>query len=64
MKEKQIHRLLVSDSERRLVGLISLNDIAREAETKKARQISDGGIAGVLAAVSAPRHRIIQARAA
>jgi CBS domain-containing protein len=68
MREKQIHRLLVIDAERHPVGLISLNDIAlegaREAETKKARQVSDAEISGLLAAVCAPRHRIIQAQAA
>lgn len=64
MREKQIHRLPVLDSEQHLVGLISLNDIAREgaceAETNKARQVSDAEIAQVLASVCAPRHRIIQ----
>jgi hypothetical protein len=42
MKEKQIHRLLVLDAKGHPVGLISLNDIAREgAETRTARQVSD-----------------------
>lgn len=56
MRENQVHRLPVLDSERRLVGLISLNDIAR--------QVTDAEIAQALAAVCAPRHRIIQATAA
>jgi CBS domain-containing protein len=68
MREKQIHRLLVIDAERHPVGLISLNDFAlegaREAEMKKARQVSDAEISGLLASVCAPRHRIIQAQAA
>lgn len=68
MREKQIHRLLVIDAERHPVGLVSLNDIAlegaREAEMKKARQVSDAEISGLLASVCAPRHRIIQAQAA
>lgn len=68
MKQKQIHRLLVSDSGKRPIGLISLSDIAREgareAELKRAREVSDGEIASALAAVCAPRHRVLQARAA
>lgn len=68
MREKQIHRLPVLDAKGHPVGLISLNDIAREgareAETKKAREVSDTEIARVLASVCAPRHRIIQAQAA
>lgn len=68
MKEKQIHRLLVFDAQRHPVGLISLNDIAREgareSEMKAARQVSDAEIAGLMASVCAPRHRIIQAQAA
>ncbi len=68
MKANQIHRLLVLDAERHPVGLLSLNDIAREgaheAEMKTARQVSDAEISGLLASVCAPRHRIIQAQAA
>ena len=68
MKEKQVHRLPVLDAQRRVIGVISLNDIAREgareAESKKARQVSDTEIAQLLVSVSAPRHRIIQAHAA
>ena len=67
MKQNQIHRLLVLDARGRPVGVISLNDIAREgaheAEAKTARQVSDAEIAGLLASVCAPRHRIIQAEA-
>jgi len=68
MKEKQIHRLLVLDDKGSPVGVISLNDIAREgvreAEMRMARQVSDAEITGLLASVCAPRHRIIQAQAA
>jgi CBS-domain-containing membrane protein len=68
MMEKQIHRLPVLDVQGHPVGLISLNDIAREGaretETKKARQVSDTEIAQMLASVCAPRHRIIEAHAA
>jgi CBS domain-containing protein len=65
MREKQIHRLPVLDLQGHPVGLISLNDIAREgareAETKKARQVTDTEIAQILASVCTPRHRIIEA---
>lgn len=67
MREKQVRRLPVIDAEGRLAGIISLNDIAREAsrevEMKKEREVSDAEIARVMAAVCAPRHLVIQAAA-
>jgi CBS domain-containing protein len=67
MREKQVRRLPVTDAEGRLAGIISLNDIAREgereAELKKAREVSDAEIARVMASVCTPRHRIIEAAA-
>jgi CBS domain-containing protein len=67
MREKQVRRLPVIDRQERLVGIVSLNDIAREAsreaEMKKAREVSDAEITRVMAAVCAPRHRVIQAAA-
>ena len=67
MREKQVRRLPVIDAEGRRAGIISLNDIAQEAnreiEMKRAREVSDAEIARVMAAVCAPRHRIIQAAA-
>ncbi len=68
MREKQVRRLPVVDTQGRLVGVISLNDIAREAaqeaEMRKPRQVSDAEITQLMASVSAPRHRIVAARAA
>jgi CBS domain-containing protein len=68
MRDKQIHRLPVMDAQKRLVGIISLNDIAREAareaEMKKVRQVSDAEVTELIASVCAPRHRIIGAQAA
>ena len=65
MREKQIHRVPVADAEGRLTGTISLNDIAREAaqesRTKKSREVSAAEIAGTMASVCAPRHRVISA---
>ncbi len=68
MREKQVHRVPVVDAQGRLAGIISLNDIAREAaqesQTKKPRQVTDAEITGTLSCVCAPRHRIIEAQAA
>jgi predicted transcriptional regulator len=67
MRDKQVRRLPVTDAQGRLAGITSLNDIAREgereAELKKAREVSDAEIARVVASVCAPRHRIIEAAA-
>jgi CBS domain-containing protein len=68
MREKQVHRLPVVDLEGRLVGLISLTDIAHEAaeetEMKTPRQVPDAVITQLVASVRAPRHRAVQAQAA
>ncbi len=67
MRDRQVRRLPVIDSHGHLAGIISLNDIARqaqrEAELKKARELNDAEIVQVLASVCAPRHRVIQAAA-
>ncbi len=68
MREKQLHRLPVIDEQGRLVGILSVNDLAREAaqegRAKKARQVTDAEISQLIASVNAPRHRIIAAEAA
>ncbi len=68
MREKQIHRVPVVDDQGRLMGIIALNDIAREAaqegQANKPRQVTDAEISSTIASVCAPRHRIIQAHAA
>jgi CBS-domain-containing membrane protein len=65
MREKQIHRVPVVDAEGRLAGIVSLNDIAREAaqesRAKKSREVSDAEVTGTMASVCAPRHRVITA---
>lgn len=68
MREKQVHRLPVIDAQGHLVGVLSVNDIAREAaqegKTRKARQVTDLELTQLIASVNAPRHRIIAAAAA
>ncbi len=67
MREKQLRRLPVVDAQERLLSLISLNDIAREAAKEaemKNRQVTDAEVTQVMASVCAPRHRIIEAQAA
>jgi CBS domain-containing protein len=68
MKAKQIHRLLVLDPQQHPIGLISLNDIARErareAEMRTPHEVSDAEITSLLVSVGAPRHRIVQAQTA
>ena len=49
---RRLRRIPVIDADRRVVGIISLNDIARAAI---ASQLSAGGIAAVLAAIAVPR---------
>lgn len=66
MQEKQVHRVPVLDSSGHPVGMVSLNDIARHAahEPASVRQAGDAEVIDTVAAVCAPRHRIIQAEAA
>ena len=65
MREKQIRRVPVVDPQGRLAGIVSLNDIAREAaqesQSKSPRQVNDAEITETIAAACAPRHRIIAA---
>ena len=58
MRQHRVRRLPVTDQAGMLVGLISLGDIAREAETERGRQrrqISQQEVAATLAEISAPR---------
>jgi CBS domain-containing protein len=68
MREKQVRRLPVIDARGHLAGIISLNDIAREATReaglKQAREVSDSEITGTLASVCAPRPHLVAAQAA
>lgn len=55
MREQQVRRLPVLDGQGRLARIISLNDIAREgareAELKRAREVTDAEIAQLLTSV-------------
>ncbi len=42
MSEEQVRRLPVVDAEERLVGIVSLGDLARETSTKAAEQALEG----------------------
>lgn len=58
MRLCQIHRLPVLDANRKVIGIVSLNDLAREAERESALDFHDISIQGVvhtLAAVNDPR---------
>jgi CBS domain-containing protein len=58
MEKNQFHRLPVVDEHGRLVGLLSLADVAREAAREHAREgkeMTDSRIGEVLKAISAPR---------
>jgi CBS domain-containing protein len=68
MRAKQIRRLPVTDADGLLVGIVSLNDIAREAQHERSqakREITTDEVGVTLAAVCSPRsHRAVAARAA
>ncbi len=58
LQEKQIRRLPVVDADSRLVGIISLNDIAREAErerSKRKKEVTANEIGLALAAICKAR---------
>jgi len=59
MRDKLVRRLPVLDGEEHLVGIISLNDIAREAQREaaigKRAEVSSEGVVETLASVCQPR---------
>lgn len=60
MEKSRVRRLPVVDEERKLVGILSLNDLAREAERQGRSgggQLSAAQVEGTLAAVCQPRPR-------
>jgi CBS domain-containing protein len=58
MAEHQLHRLPVVDRERRLVGIVTLNDLALEADHERSfssTELRPEDVAFVLAAIGSPR---------
>ena len=67
MKAKQIRRLPVVDADAHLIGIISLNDIAREAEregTRAKKEVTTDEVALALATICRPRSERAVAAAA
>jgi CBS domain-containing protein len=58
MTARRLRRVPVTDDKGRLVGILSLNDIARAAI---AHQLTPAGVAGVLAAAAVPRSLAVTA---
>jgi CBS domain-containing protein len=59
MRLKRVHRLPVIDNDGRVVGVVSLNDIARgtQSETRNRPGISSKDVAETLAVISQPRDK-------
>jgi CBS-domain-containing membrane protein len=58
LAEKQVHRLPVTDGAGTLLGILSLNDIAREAARERGdrrKVVSDAEIGETVASICAPR---------
>lgn len=58
MRKAQVHRLPVVDGDARILGVISLADIVREAARERgarAREVTAGEITETIAAISQPR---------
>jgi CBS domain-containing protein len=68
MSEHQGRRLPVVDARDRIVGMLSLNDIARagqleSAQSTRGRRVTSGEVLRTLAAIGEPRRRPVQASA-
>lgn len=64
MRDNHIRRLAVVDDNARLVGIVSLNDIAREAEAERrsgVREVPGAEVAETLAAICQPRGQSVPA---
>jgi CBS domain-containing protein len=59
MRAAQVRRLLVVDTENRVIGILSLNDVAlevnRERDAKEKRRVGTDELAATLGAICAPR---------
>ena len=64
MRSHQIRRLPVLDNDGKLVGIVTLNDIAREAERevgRKGREITSQEVTATLATICQPRQPVTSA---
>jgi CBS domain-containing protein len=67
LRTNQLHRLPVVDADERLVGILSLTDVAREADRErggKAAEVRDADVARAIEAISRPRSPRALVRAA
>jgi CBS domain-containing protein len=67
LRTNQLHRLPVVDANERLVGMLSLTDLAREADRErgaKAAEVRDADVAQAIEAISRPRSPRALVRAA
>jgi CBS domain-containing protein len=60
MRDRRIRRVPIVDSQNRPVGMLSLNDVARYAESVRAAHGMDREVTETLAAVCQPRWRGVQ----
>lgn len=60
MRESQVRRIPIIDDENHPIGLVSLNDISREAARAKKRNGVDREVVDTLAAICQPRPRETQ----
>jgi len=64
MQEHQVRRVPVTDEAGKLVGLVSLNDLARESQQRPGGgEVAQDGVARTLAAVCRPRNEALPQRA-
>lgn len=56
MQEHQIRRVPVVDAQDRLVGVLSMNDLARSFQATQGGEVTHREVARTLAAVSQPHH--------
>jgi CBS-domain-containing membrane protein len=64
MQNEQIRRLPVTDYNQRLVGVVSLNDIVREAARQRHQrspQVAEGEVVATMAAIGEPRSTSVSA---
>ncbi len=61
MRSKQVHRLPVVEADGSVVGMVSLNDLARVAAERGRSAVDSSEIVATLAAIARPRARLVGA---